>query len=396
MRCRCLRLDWRSACRGRSFTASNRRTVSRSKLVGKHLKSARQRGSWSRRNRRKKDFNLGQNDRLPSPAAANHVSREVFFAVQHSENVAYSHPARDHAHLSLPAVAMGIRGRIWRDPGAGGCTPSVNAEIHSVQIKLPGGPFCFGSSDIDLWGVVTPVSLPAFLALCDRLSNLLEPQHALGRIIDLYCSQSLKLSCEVASNPNCRCRIAFASPVRVSGFVAPRRDRSSRGRSVMYRFMNMSRIVMRAPLDAHQTRILSKSLLNIDQEWRRRPSGFAGSSQYGAVIATAHDSARGRLLNSHGHAQAPDVLAAALEAADAIGAEFSAPSDKSGEFAPTEYAAAPMGLELAIAKVTRPITRLCADIAGMLTAVMLGGIRGLTMCGARISSFARACRRPIA
>ena len=175
---------------------------------------------------------------------------------------------------------MGIRGRIWRDPGAGGCTPSVDlVRFISRQIKLPGGPFCFGSSDIDLWGVVTPVSLPAFLALCDRLSNLLEPQHALGRIIDLYLLSESEAELrgphripivDVASHSPHRCGSAALSHSR--------RDRNSRGSDgVMYRFMNMSRMVMRAPLDAHQTRILSKSLLNIDQEWRRRPSGFAGS-----------------------------------------------------------------------------------------------------------------------
>src|SRR5579871_1810153 len=52
--------------------------------------------------------------------------RRGFFAVQYSENVAYSHPARDHAHLFVPAVAMGIRGRIRRDPAAGGCAASLD------------------------------------------------------------------------------------------------------------------------------------------------------------------------------------------------------------------------------------------------------------------------------
>ena len=253
----------------------------------------------------------------------------------------------------------------------------LTAEIRSVQIKLPGGPFCFGSSDIDLWGVVAPVSLPAFLALCDRLSNLLEPQHALGRIIDLYllseAEAELRGRIESQSSMSHRIRLTGAGQRLCRTEAGPEQSRLGR---VMYRFMNMSRMVMRAPLDAHQARILSKSLLNIDQEWRRQPSGFAGSPQYGAVIATAYDSARGKLINPEGDAQAPGVLAAALEAADAISVEFSAPSDKSGEFVPAEYAAAPMGLELAIAKVRRPIDRLCADIGEMLSAVMLGGNPG--------------------
>jgi len=269
-------------------------------------------------------------------------------------------------------ILLGVLARLKRVP-----------EIHAVELKMPGKDFCFGSSDLDLWGLIAPLSAPRFLTLCDRLAGLLLPSAGWKRIIDLYLlsdsEAELKRRFDPLSLGSRRLRIM--GPRANSQVERPRWPGEQLARA-MYKFMTMSEELFHGSLDFQSMRVICSGLLKIDKEIQDHHELLCqiDSGVREPIISMASRLAAGRPVHDGQAADALRVLALAQDevTALALSTTFGQPNfhQLDSELSLVEESVKPETIDDAVNTCKAAIAELCSTLAGAVRSAIIGGDPG--------------------
>ena len=252
-------------------------------------------------------------------------------------------------------------------------------EVQLVELKLPTDRFCFGSSDLDVWAQVAPRSLPAFFALCERLASMLDSSGTWSRIVDLYVlsGSEAELKRQLESQSLSSRWVRIIGPKAVVPRAPGQPVRSRLGRA-MYRFAGICQEVLCSPLEAHHLRILSKHMLEIDDESRALEKPRARADGAPQALSLARWFAHGKRLPADGFRAAACILSMAQDRLTALSAAESQCAVDAADV-PVRIVGrciAPDTLESAVAAVKQSVERACSDLCGAVSSVILGGDPG--------------------
>lgn len=254
-------------------------------------------------------------------------------------------------------------------------------EIQAVELRIPSDNFCFGSSDLDLWGLIEPLDAPRFLALCDRLAEWLLPPGGWKRIVDLYllsnAEAELKRRFEPLSLGSRRLRIM--GPKASAQLERPRWQCEQLARA-MYKFMTLSEELFRGRLDFHCMRAFGSGLLKIDKEIQDNHELLSqiDPAMREPIIFTASKLARGRAAYDEQVADAFKVLALLQDEVTALSTTFGQPDfhQPDSDLSMVEESVRPETLDEAVNACQAAIAELCSALAGAVRSVIVGGDPG--------------------
>jgi len=250
-------------------------------------------------------------------------------------------------------------------------------EIHAIELKIRSENFCFGSSDLDLWGLIAPLRAPSFLALSDRLAGLLVPSRGWRRIIDLYLLSDVEGELKRQFEPVSLRRLRIMGPSANSKIERPNWADEQLARA-MYGFITLSEKLFRGSLqlDHQSIRVICSTLLKIDMEIQdhRQPLSQIDPGMREAIISMASSWARGRPAHDRQVEDALRVLALAQDEVTALSTTSGQPNchQLDSELSLVEDSIKPETIDAAVNACKTAVARLCSTLAGVVRSAVLG------------------------